>query len=57
MVVSTTSYTDEHAAAGLDFPFPNIKTWQNQFAGYEILVDDPEFTRCAQKPACPTLAS
>jgi 7-cyano-7-deazaguanine reductase len=50
---STTSYTDEHAAAGLDFPFPNIETWQNQFPGYEILVDDPEFTSVCPKTGLP----
>ena len=50
---STTPYTDEHAAAGLDFPFPNIETWQNQFPGYEILVDDPEFTSVCPKTSLP----
>ncbi len=37
-------YTPEHAAAGLDAKFPEIETWPNQFPGYEIVVDDPEFT-------------
>ena len=50
---STTPYTDEHAAAGLDFSFPNIETWQNQFPGYEILVDDPEFTSVCPKTGLP----
>ena len=36
-------YTDEHAKAGLDFAFPAIETWENQFPGYEILIDDPVY--------------
>ena len=37
-------YTDDHAKAGLDFQFPAIETWRNQFPGYEIEIDDPELT-------------
>ena len=46
-------YTDEHAQAGLDFHFPEIETWENQFAGYEILIDDPEFTSVCPKTGLP----
>jgi len=49
----TTGYTDDHAKAGLDTEFPAIETWQNQFAGYEILVDDPEFTSVCPKTSLP----
>lgn len=49
----TTGYTDDHAKAGLDATFPAIETWQNQFAGYEILVDDPEFTSVCPKTGLP----
>ncbi len=49
----TTGYTDDHAKAGLDTTFPDIETWQNQFAGYEILVDDPEFTSVCPKTGLP----
>ncbi|MGB8538952.1 MAG: preQ(1) synthase [Acidobacteriaceae bacterium] len=52
--MSTTSrYTDEHASAGLDYNFPSIETWENQFPGYEILVDDPEFTSVCPKTSLP----
>ncbi len=52
--MSTTSrYTDEHASAGLDHKFPSIETWENQFPGYEILVDDPEFTSVCPKTGLP----
>src|ERR1700761_2103305 len=46
-------YTDEHARAGLDFSFPSIETWQNQFPAYEILIDDPEFTSVCPKTGPP----
>jgi 7-cyano-7-deazaguanine reductase len=46
-------YTPEHAAAGLDHKFPEIETWPNQFPGYEIVVDDPEFTSVCPKTGLP----
>ena len=46
-------YTAEHAAAGLDADFPDIETWPNQFSGYEILIDDPEFTSVCPKTGLP----
>jgi len=51
---STSSrYTAEHASAGLDHDFPEIETWTNQFPGYEIVVDDPEFTSVCPKTGLP----
>ncbi len=50
---TTTRYTDQHAAAGLDTNFPAIETWDNQFPAYEILVDDPEFTSVCPKTGLP----
>jgi len=46
-------YTSEHASAGLDHDFPEIETWPNQFPGYEIVVDDPEFTSVCPKTGLP----
>jgi 7-cyano-7-deazaguanine reductase len=46
-------YTPDHAAAGLDAKFPEIETWPNQFPGYEILIDDPEFTSVCPKTGLP----
>ncbi len=51
-------YTAEHASAGLDHNFPEIETWPNQFlpsgqSGYEIVVDDPEFTSVCPKTGLP----
>src|SRR3954466_6051968 len=42
-------YTDAHARAGLDHKFPPIETFPNQFPGYEITVDIPEFTSVCPK--------
>jgi 7-cyano-7-deazaguanine reductase len=46
-------YTDEHAAAGIDAPLPEIETWPNQFAGYEIEISVPEFTSVCPKTGLP----
>jgi 7-cyano-7-deazaguanine reductase len=46
-------YTTEHAQAGLDAKFPEIETWANQFPGYEIVIDDPEFTSVCPKTGLP----
>ncbi len=49
----TPRYTSDHAASGLNFRFPEIETWPNQFPGYEIVVDDPEFTSVCPKTGLP----
>jgi 7-cyano-7-deazaguanine reductase len=46
-------YTREHAEAGLDVKFPAIETWPNQFPGYEIEIDIPEFTSVCPKTGLP----
>ena len=46
-------YSDEHAAAGLDVPLPEIEVWPNQFAGYEIEIVTPEFTSVCPKTGLP----
>ena len=46
-------YTDEHAAAGLNAKFPDIETWPNQFPGYEISIDIPEFTSVCPRTGLP----
>jgi len=47
------SYTDEHAAAGIDIPLPEIETWPNQFPNYEIEIVIPEFTSVCPKTGLP----
>ena len=46
-------YTDEHAAAGVDAPLPEIETWPNQYPGYEIEIDMPEFTSVCPRTGLP----
>src|ERR1700687_190766 len=46
-------YTPDHAAAGVDAKFPEIETWPNQFPGYEIVIDDQEFTSVCKKTVVP----
>ena len=47
------AYTDEHAAAGVNAPLPEIETWPNQYAGYEIEIVMPEFTSVCPKTGLP----
>lgn len=47
------AYTDEHAAAGIKAPLPEIETWPNQFPGYEIEISIPEFTSVCPKTGLP----
>ncbi|HVE66422.1 MAG TPA: preQ(1) synthase [Thermoanaerobaculia bacterium] len=46
-------YTDEHAKAGLDAKLPPIETWANQFPGYEISVEIPEYNAICPKTGLP----
>lgn len=49
----TRRYTDEQAAAGINADFPEIETWQNQYQGYEIVIDVPEFTSVCPRTGLP----
>jgi 7-cyano-7-deazaguanine reductase len=46
-------YTDEHARAGLTAPLPQIETWPNQYANYEIVVEIPEYNAICPKTGQP----
>ncbi len=46
-------YTDEHASAGVDSPLPSIECWENQYPGYEIQIETPEFTSVCPKTGLP----
>ncbi len=46
-------YTKEHAKKGLDAKLPKIETWPNQFPGYEITIEAPEFTSVCPKTGLP----
>ena len=47
------AYTDEHAAAGIKDPLPEIETWPNQYPDYEIEIITPEFTSVCPKTGLP----
>ena len=46
-------YTDEHAEAGVKADLPGIETWPNQYKGYEIEIEMPEFTSVCPKTGLP----
>jgi len=47
------AYTDAHAAAGVKAKLPEIETWPNQYADYEIEIVMPEFTSVCPKTGLP----
>ena len=49
----STNYTDEHARSGVDTAMPEIETWPNQYPGYEIEIQIPEFTSVCPKTQLP----
>jgi 7-cyano-7-deazaguanine reductase len=46
-------YTAEHARSGVDAPLPAIETWPNQYKGYRIKSEIPEFTSVCPKTGLP----
>ena len=46
-------YTDQHAAAGIRAKLPALETWPNQFAGYVITTEMPEYTSVCPKTGLP----
>jgi 7-cyano-7-deazaguanine reductase len=47
------AYTDEHAQSGIHAALPEIETWPNQYADYEIEIAMPEFTSVCPKTGLP----
>lgn len=47
------AYTEEHARAGINAPLPEIETWPNQYPGYDIEIQIPEFTSVCPKTGLP----
>lgn len=46
-------YTDRHARSGIESRLPAIETWPNQFKGYEITIEVPEYTAICPKTGLP----
>ena len=51
------AYTDKHSRSGIDAALPQIETWPNQYAGYEIEIVMPEFTAVFPKTGLPDFGS
>ena len=47
------AYTEDHAKAGINSELPKLEVWPNQFSGYEITVQVPEFTSICPKTKLP----
>jgi len=47
------AYTDEHAQSGVRSALPEMETWPNQYADYEIEIVQPEFTSVCPKTGLP----
>ncbi len=46
-------YGDEQATAGIDAPLPELDTFPNQFDGYTITIENPEYTSICPKTGLP----
>ena len=46
-------YTEDHAKAGINSELPKLEVWPNQFSGYEITIQVPEFTSICPKTKLP----
>lgn len=51
--ITKLGYSSDHAASGLDVKLPEIETFANQYPGYEIEIDVPEFTSVCPKTGLP----
>ncbi|MGH9895084.1 MAG: preQ(1) synthase [bacterium] len=52
-VESRLGYSEEHAKSGITDPLPDIETWPNQYKGYEITIEIPEYTAICPKTGLP----
>jgi 7-cyano-7-deazaguanine reductase len=42
-------YNENHARSGITAPLPDIETFSNQYKGYEITIEIPEYTAMCPK--------
>jgi 7-cyano-7-deazaguanine reductase len=54
---SMTSYTSDHARAGIHAKLPKLEVWPNQFPGYSISTRFPEYTSVCPKTGMPDYGS
>ena len=46
-------YNERHAKSGISSPLPDIETFPNQYKGYEIMIEIPEYTAICPKTNLP----
>jgi 7-cyano-7-deazaguanine reductase len=46
-------YNERHAKSGIASPLPDIETFPNQYKGYEITIEIPEYTAICPKTNLP----
>lgn len=46
-------YNERHAKSGITTPLPDIETFPNQYEGYEITIEIPEYTAICPKTGLP----
>ena len=46
-------YSERHAKSGITVPLPDIETFPNQYKGYEITIEIPEYTAICPKTKLP----
>lgn len=46
-------YNERHAKSGITAPLPSIETFPNQYKGYEIAIEVPEYTAICPKTRLP----
>lgn len=50
---TTPGYTERHARSGIQSTLPQLETWPNQYKGYEITIENPEYTAICPKTGLP----
>lgn len=50
---SRAKYSERHARSGIQASLPKIETWANQYKGYEITIESPEYTAICPKTGLP----
>ena len=50
---SRVGYGEAHAKSGIREPLREIETWPNQYKGYEITIEVPEYTAICPKTGLP----
>lgn len=51
--LSRLGYSERHAKSGLNAKLPQLETWPNQYPGYQITIEIPEYTAICPKTGLP----